>query len=232
MNIKEDLLKDAQKVLKDKAVLKTYGIQEIVLKDVVRKYPYHNEYAEVDLKVKLLNLFYSTGIQAINTMVNHIMDISKNSNIDIRLRNGDTSLVSEIAKLQISNGKKRINYSFATKYCALHQPDKFPIYDSIVANVLLLLLKKGEIPPYTLRNRKQTGTKTCKYVREYERALRNYDYFVEVYKAFQQAYNLTSFSFRDVDSYIWGAFKLGGQKYRIEQIAPINPKLCQEYKQA
>lgn len=224
----EDLFKDAQKVLKDKSQLKSYELQEKILQHLVTEYPDHTVPEAVDLKAKLLNLFYSTGIQAMNVMVNKILGVA---NIDSRLENGDLNLVADIAEIQLSDGKKRYNYSFATKYCALHQPDKYPIYDSIVANVLLYLLKNNKIPPYTLRGKKQAENDTCKNVGEYEKALHDYPYYVNVYDSFCKAYNLSSLSYRDVDFYIWGAFKSGGKKYLIEKKAPINPRLYRAYRQ-
>lgn len=223
----EDLFKDAQKVLKDKSQLRSYELQEKILQHLVTEYTDHTVPEAVDLKAKLLNLFYSTGIQAMNVMVNKILGVA---NIDSRLKKGDLNLVADIAVIQLSDGKKRNNYSFATKYCALHQPDKYPIYDSIVANVLLYLLKNNKIPPYTLRGKKQAENDTCKNIGEYEKALHDYPYYVKVYDSFCRAYNLSSFSYRDVDFYIWSAFKLGGKKYLIEKIAPINPRLYQENK--
>ena len=224
----EDLFKDAQKVLKDKSQLRSYELQEKILQHLVTEYTDHTVPEAVDLKAKLLNLFYSTGIQAMNVMVNKILGVA---NIDSRLKKGDLNLVADIAVIQLSDGKKRNNYSFATKYCALHQPDKYPIYDSIVANVLLYLLKNNKIPPYTLRGKKQAENDTCKNIGEYEKALHDYPYYVKVYDSFCRTYNLSSLSYRDVDFYIWCAFKLGGKKYLIEKIAPINPRLYQENKQ-
>ena len=224
----EDLFKDAQKVLKDKSQLRSYELQEKILQHLVTEYTDHTVPEAVDLKAKLLNLFYSTGIQAMNVMVNKILGVA---NIDSRLKKGDLNLVADIAVIQLSDGKKRNNYSFATKYCALHQPDKYPIYDSIVANVLLYLLKNNKIPPYTLRGKKQAENDTCKNIGEYEKALHDYPYYVKVYDSFCRAYNLSSLSYRDVDFYIWCAFKLGGKKYLIEKIVPINPRLYQENKQ-
>ena len=85
----EDLFKDAQKVLKDKSQLKSYELQEKILQHLVTEYPDHTVPEAVDLKAKLLNLFYSTGIQAMNVMVNKILGVA---NIDSRLENGDLIL--------------------------------------------------------------------------------------------------------------------------------------------
>jgi hypothetical protein len=52
-------------------------------------------------------------------------------------------LIERIANVEIS-GKRRRNYSFATKYCNFRRPDVYPIYDSLVAGVLNVLLRQGE----------------------------------------------------------------------------------------
>ena len=36
----------------------------------------------------------------------------------------------------LPSDKKKTFYSFATKYCSFHNPDAFPIYDSIVCELL------------------------------------------------------------------------------------------------
>lgn len=47
--------------------------------------------------------------------------------------------IEEIATVEI-RGKARRNYSYATKCCAFHRPDLYPIYDSLVVQVLNTLL--------------------------------------------------------------------------------------------
>jgi len=54
---------------------------------------------------------------------------------DPDLAAGMPGIVDRIAKLTI-RGKTRRHYSFATKYCSWHQPDKYPIYDSLVERLL------------------------------------------------------------------------------------------------
>ena len=205
--------------------MSSYRIQEEILQDLVQKYPDHKNEAAVDTKAKLLNLFYSTGIQATNLMTKHILSIE---NIDERLEKGDLSLVPEIATLQLSNGEKRFNYSFATKYCALYQPAKFPIYDSIVANTFISLFEKGLLPKYHYERGKTSNPNTFTKG-EFASKLKEYNFFVELYGYFMELFDLKSFTYRQIDSYIWGAFKVAGSDFEIEKLAQLDKSKIVEY---
>lgn len=219
------LKKDAKEALKGYEKMESYRIQEVLLQRLVKEYPNHSNKAAVDTKVKLLNLFYSTGIQATNKMSENILSIS---DIDERLSAGDKSLIPEIATLTF-DGKERYNYSFATKYCAYHQPAKFPIYDSIVAMTFISFFEKGLLPKYKCCNRKSTAKET--YTKgEFTAKLKEYDFFVNVYDYFMDLYDLKdSFTYREIDSYIWGAFKIAGKEYEIEKIAQLDKSKIIEY---
>lgn len=204
--------------------------EEEVLCYVFKYHHSHTEKEWVAMKVELLNNFYSTGILAIDALTDHIFKIA---NIDERLEKGDQSLISEIAELTV-NGKKRINYSFATKYCALHEPSKFPIYDSIVAAVFTSLFIKGYLPGFSYSRSKKEQTRYCMSKTAFEERLHEYDFFVEVYDCFMEAANLTKFNYREVDWYLWGSHKLSNQKFgqfEIEKIADIAKNIYQEYKE-
>lgn len=225
----KSLQKDTKEALEEYAKMESYAIQEKLLQMLVKEYPNHANINAVEAKVKLLNLFYSTGIKATNKMTENILSIK---DIDNRLAEGDKSLVSEIAKLQLDK-KSRYNYSFATKYCAYHQPDKFPIYDSIVAMTFVSLFMKGLLPKYIYSNKKIKGynhrlnafTKTG-----FTEKLKDYNFFVEVYDYFMESYDLKNkFSYREVDSYIWGAFKVT-KEFEIERMANLDKSKIVEYK--
>lgn len=78
--------------------LQNYTIQDEIVRHTFKTYHHNIKIGEVEAKVKLLNLFYSTGIQATVKMAQHILKL----NIDERLEKGDLSIVEEIAKLPIS----------------------------------------------------------------------------------------------------------------------------------
>ena len=223
--MKVSLYSDALQALEGKKNMDSYEIQEEILRYLVSKYPGHGNPSAVDAKVKLLNLFYSTGIQATSVMTDHILKIR---NIDARLKMGDHDLVKEIATVRFSNGE-RTNYSFATKYCALHQPDLFPIYDSIVAGVFCSLMKRGKLEGYVYTSHRSTVSGQYTQV-EFAEKLRDYSFYVRVYKDFMQQYGLAGFSVRQIDWYLWSAYKQGGEKYEIEKLAPLSGNKYTEYK--
>lgn len=140
-------------------------------------YPNNNNLDEVLLKCAAINTFSSTNVYDLYTMAEHIV----NKQIDEKLKNGDLSVVKIIAKIEIS-GKEHNFYSFATKYCHYHNPEKYPIYDNYVAKVL------------------------CSFPDDFgvikENELRKYDKFVGVLNDFKQHYGL-DLSFIDLDKYLW-----------------------------
>lgn len=218
------LKKDVEAVLASYDKMESYRIQEDLLQCLVKCYPDHSNAAATDTKVKLLNLFYSTGIQATNVMSQNILSINE---IDVRLHQGDLSLVPEIATLTFGD-KERYNYSFATKYCALHQPKKFPIYDSIVAMTFVSLFEKGLLPKYKYSNRKSAIPNTYNKG-DFTRKLKEYNFFVEVYDYFMEQFDLMDLTYRQIDSYIWGAFKVAGPDYEIEKLAQLDKSKIVEY---
>ena len=105
-------------------------------------------------------------------------------------KSGDASLVTDIAHIEL-NGKEKHFYSFATKYCAMHQPERFPIYDRFV----------GEMLRYF---RKQTH-----FARFANADLKNYAEYRTIYDAFIQFFALNDFTYRQIDNYLW---KLGKEQ--------------------
>lgn len=230
-NIIEDLSLDARNFLDKQKNLVSYDIQEYVLQGLVEKYPDHKSYEAVATKVKLLNLFYSTGILAVDAMAENIMRI-KNIDELLQEKSAVPRLVETISKLTLQK-QERINYSFATKYCALHQPEKYPIFDSIVETIFITLLKTGKLPPYKYKTQSSiSSTETMITRGEFKTKLHDYKSFIQIYDNFMQAYGLKGkLSYREVDRYLWGSFKDGGVKTRIEEISPIPQNKYQEYKQ-
>lgn len=214
----KSLKQDADKALKAYDKMQGYKIQEDLLKELLKCYPDHKNKFAVETKVKLLNLFYSTGIQATNVMAQNILSIK---DIDERLADKDFSLVGEIAKLTFSNNNTRNNYSFATKYCAYHQPKLFPIYDSIVAKTFVSLFEKGLLPKYTYSRKSNQDTNTFSKV-DFSDRLKDYNFYVDIYDYFMDLYDLKTFTYREIDSYIWGAFKIGGVEFEIEKMADLD----------
>jgi hypothetical protein len=223
LKVIQDLSADVQKYLKRRSLLKAYDLQEKILQTLVKEHADHTSYEAVDLKAKLLNMFYSTGIQAMNKVVERIMSIKDIDEI-FHEEKYSKKLINTIAQLNLSDGSTRNNYSFATKYCALHQPEKYPIYDSIVAAIFVTLFEKGGMPPYTLKkNKKFESTETCMSKVEFANKLRDYDFFVQVYDCFMDNYGLSGkFDYRKVDWYLWGSYKDGEIETKIEILTKLD----------
>lgn len=160
---------------------------------------------DVLIKCSALNDFYSTNIYDIHTLAQHILRLG----IDARLVQGDLSLVNDIARVEI-NGKERFFYSFATKYCSHHQPEKFAIYDNYVEKVLVSINRKEHFA-----NFKSEG-------------LKDYNTYMRVILEFQQHFGLTQFSIKQLDQYLWqlgkwyfNQFGLNYKYYNREEESPF-----------
>ena len=169
-------------------LLPDYALQEKVLADIFTKYPNNTTLAEVILKVNLLNAFYSTRILDIATVASHIMSIP---NIDARIKCGDVTVVDDVASVN-HNGKLLTHFSFATKYCSFHQPQKFPIFDSFIAECFSQLSKNNyfqkKFPKNTIRN--------C------------YSDFKKFYDEFMTNQPALPKDYKEVDRYLWSSLKV------------------------
>ena len=143
-------------------------------------YPNNTAIEEILIKASSLNDFYSTNIYSIFPVAKHILNL----NIDERLKNGDETLVDDIAKV-IINGKEKHFYSFATKYCSHHFPIIYPIYDSYVEKVLLYFNKKDSFSSFKKED------------------LKNYKKFKEILINFKKFYKIEEYNLKDIDRYLW-----------------------------
>ena len=173
-------------------VLFDYAVQEKIIQDYVKSNPSNVSKNVVKEKVHLLNSFYHTRVP-VDKMVPNIMKIK---DLDNRLKNGDHSLIKEIAQC----GKDY--FSFATKFCAMHNPGKFPIFDSFVNNILTYLFNNGffagtAVQPCSFMHFKTTSKSKSAHYSDY----------VKIYEAFIKKSGISSFSqnYREVDRVIWGA---------------------------
>ena len=170
-------------------LLPDYALQEKVLADIFTKYPNNTTLAEVILKVNLLNAFYSTGILDVVTVATHITNVN---NVDARIQSGDDTVVRDIANVFHKSKNKAVNhFSFATKYCSFHQPQKFPIFDSFIAECFSQLSKnnyyQNKFPKNTIRN--------C------------YSDFKKFYEEFINKEALPKY-YKEVDKYLWSSLKV------------------------
>lgn len=174
-------VKDAQWFIDNWQKLPSYTDQERALDKLFMELcPKNNRIEDVLIKCSALNDFYSTNIFGIHTLAEHILSL----NIDERLHQVDYSLIGVIAKVEV-NGKEHCFYSFATKYCSHHLPEKYAIYDNYVEKVLLSMNKKE---PFSNFKRED---------------LKDYETYMSVIRGFSQHFGLTQFSIKQLDQYLW-----------------------------
>lgn len=126
----------------DKYIARPYGSNKLIgnkHEETMEKLfqvliPENKNIHDVLIKCSTLNCLANTVIYEVQYVAERILKL----NIDDRLKQGDLSLVDDIAyKVKDANNQvSRSYYSFASKYCSYHQPDKFSIYDRYVDIVL------------------------------------------------------------------------------------------------
>ena len=95
-------------------------------------------------------------------------------------------------------------YSFITKYCSFRLPSQqVPIVDSYVKG-LLYYYNETEKYHYYITKFKQSK-------------LDEYEFFIEVYESFVEKYDLSCFSTKNIDKYLWSyAKELANKDYKIQ----------------
>lgn len=146
-----------------------------------RSFPRNGRLEEILLKVAVLNSLYSTNIFALTKVAIHIYQLQ----IDNALAQHSLTVVDAIACIEF-NGKRRRNYSFATKYCHWHLPDVYPIYDSYVERLLWAYQQQDEF---------------ARFRRE---ELQDYTRYKLIHEQFKQYYGLNAFTTKQVDQFLWG----------------------------
>ncbi|WP_433221460.1 hypothetical protein ACQP00_20695 [Dactylosporangium sp. CS-047395] len=158
---------------------------DVALRTVFEAMPNNSDVGQVGVKVAALNGLYSTNIFGVFQVAQHIVSLDIDATLADHAVNSD--LIEQIANIEIG-GKRRRNFSFATKYCSFHRPDLYPIYDSLVAEVLNTLLKQGE---------------TFDSFTPGERWMADYAIWHRSVSRFRRYYGLDEFSIRDIDKYLW-----------------------------
>jgi hypothetical protein len=157
-----------------------YGLADRSLFAVVSVYPTNSILEHVLVKSALLNSFYNTNVFAIDKMARHIYEID----VDSSLSSGDDEVVENIALLTI-RGDSRRHYSFATKYCSMHYPELFPIYDSKVDEILRAYRRDFKFASFNNSDLKEYGR------------------FREIIFSFQSFFSLANFTYKEIDKFLW-----------------------------
>ena len=167
--------------------LPDYTVQEEAINEPFQgQYNSNKSLKNIIIKCSVLNDFYSTNIFKVYPVACHILELD----IDKRLKQGDISLVNEIANNKIANKEKNF-YSFASKYCSHHNQEEYPIYDSYVDQMLR-----------HFRN-------VDRFVDFDNEDLKDYKKFKNILLDFRKFYKLDKYSLKELDKYLWQA----GKKY-------------------
>ena len=181
------------------------------------------------LKVSVLDSFYSTNLAkfGIYEVAKHITKLEQKDQIHQKIRNANPqnynelkNIVKQIAECKRKDDKKKVFYSFATKYCFHHNQNAFRIYDSFVREVLVFFNNgksdtsnaKFNIPS------KLVGTNFYgkKLIDTKLRKLENYDTFLKAIDRFAEFYGLKNENAQDrrkLDHFLW----ILGKENRIDK---------------
>lgn len=177
--------KQVEHYLRQWRTLDKYVMQEdcvnLLFQDLCKS---NKKLVEILLKVSALNDFYSTNIYDTHSVARHILSLCT----DEKISQGDLGLVDQMANVSF-NGKVRRIYSFATKYCSHHAPDTYPIYDSYVDEMLWFFRKRDGFGQFKRSD------------------MKDFPSFVGIIDKFRAFYDLTTFTRKQIDVFLWLAGK-------------------------
>lgn len=135
----EELELYAQKVRDD---IK-YGGEGILIDEALKNNPLNNDKSLVAMKICLIDITNGTNLSRNLGKDGGLFKLSQkivDSNFDERVKNGDTSIIPELAKWTKKEFGKNL-FSFITKYCLYHNvhcynKDDYAIFDSVVSKSL------------------------------------------------------------------------------------------------
>ena len=214
---KDGLVKICNKVVIDFEAIKQ---GEELLNEVFAKIGlwknYSNDQAGLYEAILLLDRIYST----------HLEDPYRYS---VRLKKYINDLsqdvsVENIARIDLESddnrGKGIYSYSFATKICNRIEPNKFPIYDSYVAGLLIWFRDNGDeynnIPNKDAFKEFVLSNKKDKNRHFYDYELANYETYKNKYNMFKNMFNL-DLTYQQLDRFLWTYAKM---VFRYKQLYP------------
>ena len=115
--------------------------QEEVIRLFEENFVNPDQMYNVLLKIRAIDNLYGTNTHNKNDLAEKISNIP---NINERLRDGDITLIREIADIMHNDGHEITDeqFTFASRFCALHQPELFPLYDALMAKTIIILRKE------------------------------------------------------------------------------------------
>ena len=141
----EEIIRQAEQTVNDEI----YRVTEPMLWDLLTAFPENKEPYRIAAKVLLLDKLYATQLFRYKNMTflyQIVENIRTIPDFDERVKNGDPDIVPLIYR-----GFEKSLFSFATKYCCLHNTvvygrDDYSIYDSTVHKLLPKYARSVGIP--------------------------------------------------------------------------------------
>ncbi len=163
-----------------------FMLSDTVISQAISRFKDNSAIEEVLPKVILINSFYSTQIYSTERIADHIIS----ADIDSRLHDGDPSVVGDIRRrhgIKTKKTDKEIDfYSFATKYAALHEPQRYAIFDGLVMRLLTALnAQLGFCPRFAQPD------------------LRDYSRYLSVVDSLADSTGLSSLRYKHLDQGLW-----------------------------
>ena len=147
-------------------------------------FPHNTNEYHVASKVCVLNSYSHVNLKHTYAIVNHLLGIK---DLDARLLDGDLLLIEEIR-----HGIPGIDYySFATKYCAFHQPSQYVVYDRYSSAILWHFIKESKV-----QGKCFTEVSTRNKFKDYLN-------YIQVTLDFIDHYKLNNQRMHKIDQYLW-----------------------------
>jgi len=163
---------------------KSFFADQAIVK-LFKSFPANSKLEDILLKISVINDLYSTNIFGTFKMAKHILGLQIDNAINI----GDPQIVNRIAighGLCTKKNDTELNfYSFATKYCAWHNPDCYAIYDSFVDKVLISYRNQDNFSDFKNND------------------LRDFTSFMRIISDLKTHYQINDVSLKDIDKFLW-----------------------------
>ena len=194
-----------------------YPSDENSISGLFNKLPDNNNIEEVLLKVRAVNSIDSTRIKDAYSVAEYIVSLK----IDKKLKNEYLQLVEDIASVHPTSSGDGY-YSFASKYCARHKPNIYPMNDVHVRSMLWHFQKTDSSwrdefkfekehltkPKYKNKSGESNKLDELEYYIRFEKIIQN---FIEHYKLKDK---IKKISLREIDIYLW----LSGKEYVVKDL--------------
>lgn len=178
----EELELYAQKVRDD---IK-YGGEGILIDEALKNNPLNNDKSLVAMKICLIDITNGTNLSRNLGKDGGLFKLSQkivDSNFDERVKNGDTSIIPELAKWTKKEFGKNL-FSFITKYCLYHNvhcynKDDYAIFDSVVSKSLHKYISKEDYEILTGNKLRYNSFFKMKDEYNYDLYLKIIDFIIE-----------------------------------------------------